>query len=118
MDIPGNTFARQGGGIYSGAAICNDSVNRNFLAGTDGDDRSDFYLVRIDGDKGTIPLNERLVGADVHEGGNAAPAAPHGNALKQFTGLIKQHDGNCFHIVTGFGQCQDKGTDGRNGHVA
>ena len=58
-----------------------------------------------------LVLNVGVIGADIHQAGNALAALAHGHALEQLADLVEDDNGTALHVVT---QC--KCTHSGNGH--
>ena len=94
FDVPGQALAGQGGGVQGRSALHHHAVDGHPLAGLHHDDRARLHLVGVDLFKAAVRLLKvGVVGADVHQSGDAAAALAHRHALEQFPDLIEQDDG-------------------------
>ena len=75
-------------------ALDDEAVDRDALAGLDHDDAAHGHLVRVHLLQFSVHLDVRIVRADIHQRGDAAPALAHGDVLEQLADLIEEHDGH------------------------
>ena len=99
LRIAGQALARQRAGVQAGRAGENHAVQRHFFARLHDDHAADFRLVRSDLFQLAVALDIRVIRADIHQRADVAAALADRIALKQLANLIKQHNGNGFHIV-------------------
>ena len=117
MGVPGQALAGEGAGVQGGAALHNDAVKGDLLAGLHHDDRADGHLIRVHLHQLPVLLNVGVVGTDVHQGADVLAALAHGVALEQLADLVEQHDGDGLVVVAAlFIDGQREGADGGHGH--
>ena len=92
-------LARQRRGVERGRALDDLTVDRNFLARLDGDDRADGHVVGIDLFELAVVLDVRVVGTDVHQRRDVAAGLADGVALEQLADLVEEHNGHGLGIV-------------------
>ena len=85
-------LAGQGAGVQRRRAGDDHAVQRDLLTGLDHDDAADLHLVRVHLLEGPVPLDVRIVRADVHQRGDALAALADGVGLEQLADLVEQHD--------------------------
>ena len=105
----GAALAGQGGGVQRGFAGDDLAVQGDLLAGFDHDDGADLHIVRVDhADVALGVLQVGALGADVHQGGDAAAALAHGVGLEQLADLVEQHNGHALAVLAA-GDRADRG---------
>ena len=115
--VAGQALAGQCARVQAGRAGEDHAVQRHFFARLHDDHAADLHLVRIDLFKLAVALNVRVIRADIHQRADVAAALADGVALKQLADLIKQHDGDGFHIVAAArDDRQRERADGGHGH--
>ena len=92
--LPGQALAGEGGGVQGRSPLQHHAVQGHPFPGPHQDDAAGGHLVGRDRLFPLRRLQGGAVGADVHQGGDAAAAFAHGIALEQFAGLVKHHDGH------------------------
>ncbi len=102
-----NGFSRQRARIQLTFTLQYHAVKRNFFAGTDNDNFSRLYILRCNRFFLSISQNTRLIGTDIHDCGNRTAAFSNGNAFKQLSDLIKQHDKHRLRIFGKY-QCANR----------
>ena len=117
LSVTRQALAGEGAGVQGGAALRDDAVDGNLLAGLHHDDGADGHLIGVYLHQLAVLLDIGVVGADVHQGADVLAALAHGVALEQFTDLIEQHDGDGLIVVAAlFIDGQSEGADGSHGH--
>ena len=117
LGVTRQALAGEGAGVQGGAALRDDAVDGNLLAGLHHDDGADGHLIGIYLHQLAVLLDIGVVGADVHQGADVLAALAHGVALEQFTDLVEQHDGDGLIVVAAlFIDGQSEGADGGHGH--
>ena len=116
FDFARRALAGEGGGIERRASAGDDAVDGHFLAGLDDDDRAGGDLVGIDALEAAVSFDVGVIGADIHEGADAAAAFADGVALEQFAGLVEEHDGDGLGVVAVLVNGQRHGADRGHGH--
>ena len=117
MGIPGQALAGEGAGVQGRAALHNDAVKGDLLAGLHHDDRADGHLIRVHLHQLPVLLDVGVVGTDVHQGADVLAAPAHGVALEQLADLVEQHDGDGFVVVAAFFvDGQREGADSGHSH--
>ena len=111
LNLTGQTLAGEGAGVHGGLALRHHAVNGDTLAGLHYDDGAHLHVVGIHLFQGAVLLDVGIVGADVHEVGDAAAALAHSVALEQLAHLIEHHDGAALAPVA-----QGHGAHGGHGH--
>ena len=116
--LPRERFSREGCGIERRAPFGHDPVDRHFLAGQDYYYRTRLHIVGVHAAQAAVSvLDIGIIGADVHEGGNAAAALAHRIALEEFTYLIEEHYGYRLQIIAAaLVKRQGKGAQGGDYH--
>ena len=112
LHIAGQALAGQGGGVQGRSALHDDAVNGHPLAGLHHDHGADLHVIGVHLlQLAVLVLHVGVIGADIHQAGNALPALAHGHALEQLADLVEDDNGTALHVVA---QC--KCTHSGNGH--
>ena len=109
--IPRNALPGQSRSIQSRASLHNHSIDRNLLARLHDNDTADRHFIRIHALQLSVLLYVGIVRADIHKLGNVPAALTHRIALKQFSNLVEQHNGDAFPVIP-----QEHGTHGCHRH--
>ena len=111
-DIPGQALAGQGGSVQGRSSLHDDAINGHPLAGLDHDHSAHLHIIGVHLlQPAVLVLNVGVIGADIHQAGNALAALAHGHALEQLADLVEDDNGAALHIIA-----QRKRAHGGNGH--
>ena len=99
MNTPGQGFAGEGGGVQRGAALQHRAVQRHSLSGLHHDHRANRHILRVHFLQTVFRFQIGGVRPDIHQRGNGGAGLSHGVILKQFAGLVEQHDEHGLGIV-------------------
>ena len=112
LHIAGQALAGQGCGVQGRSALHDHAVDGHTFAGLDHDHGADFDIIGVHlFQLAVCVLDVGVVGADVHQAGDALAAFADGHALEQLTDLVKEDDGAALDIVA-----QRERAHGGNGH--
>ena len=111
LNDPGQALAGEGSRVQIGAALQHHAVQRHPLAGLDQNLIAHGHFVRVHLLYLAVLFQVGVVGADVHQRGNALAALAHSVVLEQFAHLVEQHNRRALVVVA-----QGHRTHGGNGH--
>ena len=112
LDVAGKALAGEGGGVQGRGALHDDTVDGDALAGLDHDHGADFHIIGVHLlQLAVLVLDVGVVGADVHQAGNALAALAHGDALEQLADLVEEDNGAALNVIA-----QREGAHGGYGH--
>ena len=97
--VHGQALAGEGGGVDAAAALEDNAVQGDLLAGLDQDRLAHGDFLRIHLLLLSVPQDVGVVGADIHEGGDGLAAAAYGDGLEELADLIKEHDRRGFGVL-------------------
>ena len=117
FDLARQALAGQRTGVQVGAAFQHNAVQRNLFSRLYDDGAANFHLIRVDLFQLTVHLDVGIIGTNVHQLADIAAAFAHRIALEQLADLIKQHNCDCFGVISAlFIQSDTDGTEGCNCH--
>ena len=97
LHLPGDALSGEGAGVQGGASFRHDAVDGYFFPGLHQNHRAHLHIVRIHLlQVALLILDVGIIGADVHQGADVLPAAPHGHGLEQLADLVEEHDRHAF----------------------
>ena len=116
LGLPGQGFSGQRCGVEGGSTAEDNAVDGDLLSGLDHNDTANFHFIRIHLFQRSILLHVGIIGADIHQIADIAPAFAHSIALKPFSDLIEQHHRDDFQVFAVFIDCQSQSAQGGYGH--
>ncbi len=100
-DGAGQTLPGEGGGIQGGVPFQHHPVQRDTLPGFDDDGIPHRHLLRIHLAEKSVLLDVGVIRTNVHQGGDGAAGTAHRHALKQLSGLVKEHHCHRLRVFPG-----------------
>ena len=111
-NIPGQALAGQGGSVQGRSSLHDDAINGHPLAGLDHDHGAHLHIIGVHLlQPAVLVLHVGVIGANIHQAGNALAALAHGHALEQLADLVEDDNGTALHIIA-----QRKRAHGGNSH--
>ena len=100
FNVSGQALAGQRAGIERGGSLHDNTVDRHLLAGPYHDDTADLDLVGIHFLHFAVLLEVGVIGPDIHQFTDTAPALSDRDALEKLADLIKEHDCDALRVFT------------------